>query len=161
MTAPHLHLILTHAPIFVSAIGLFGLIVALMRRSDELQWASYWLLVGAALVAIPVFLSGEASEEVIERLPGVSEALIDAHATAAKVSLFGSEVLGVLALTNLTLARRTLRSAIATGTALFVGALVMLSFTYTANLGGQIRHSEIRTVNQSAQQTSLAGPSTP
>ena len=127
MTAPHLHLILTHAPIFVSLVGLLGLLIAVVRRSEELKRASYWLLVGAALVSIPVFLSGEASEEVIERLPGVSEALIDAHATAAKISLFGSELLGLLALAYLTVAQRSSRSAIATSTALFLGAFVMLS----------------------------------
>jgi hypothetical protein len=43
-----------------------------------------------------VFLSGEGSEEAIEHMAGVSEATIEAHAAAAKISLI--EILGLASL---------------------------------------------------------------
>jgi hypothetical protein len=105
MNIPHVHLILTHAPIFMVIIGVAVLIAALLRRSVDLRWAAYALFVLGALVAIPVFLSGEGSEEAIEHIAGVSEAVIDAHAAAAKISLIGIEILGLASLVAFALER--------------------------------------------------------
>jgi len=145
MNVPHLHLMLTHAPIFISLVGICMLVVAIVRKSSELRAASYWLLIAAALLAIAVYVTGEASEEAIEHLAGVSKRFIEEHADAARISLIGSELLGILAALGLFVERRRshlLRAVV--GAVLVTGALEMLSFTYTANLGGQIRHTEIR-----------------
>lgn len=145
MTAPHLHLMLTHAPIFFSIVGLGIFVAAIARRSPELRAASYWILIAAAISAVAVYVTGEASEDTIEHIAGVSERFIEQHADAAKVSLAGSGLLGVLAAIVLFIDARKARFFTATAAAvLFVGAVEMLSFTYTANLGGQIRHTEIR-----------------
>jgi uncharacterized membrane protein len=145
MNIPHLHLILTHAPIFMVIIGVAVLIAALLRHSADLRWTAYALFVLGALVAIPVFLSGEGSEEAIEHVAGVSEAVIEAHAAAAKVSLIGIEILGLASLVAFALERMR-RELIAPvmGLLVVLGSLTSASLAYTANLGGQIRHSEIR-----------------
>lgn len=145
MSAPHLHLMLTHAPIVFSLVGLGMFVVAIARRSAELRAASCWVIIAAAITAVAVYVTGEASEDAIEHIAGVSERFIEQHADAAKVSLAGSELLGLLAAFILFIDARKARGVAVTAAALlFVGAVEMLSFAYTANLGGQIRHTEIR-----------------
>jgi uncharacterized membrane protein len=141
----HLHLLLTHAPIFFSLIGLGILVAAAVRRSSDLRVTAYCLLVLAGLLTIPVYLTGEASEDTVKQLAGVTETTIEQHADAAKLSLIGSELLGLLALFGLLSKRIAPKVMTATTTVvLLVGAVVVLSFANTANLGGQIRHTEIQ-----------------
>jgi hypothetical protein len=145
MSIPHLHLILTHAPIFAVLFGVIVLAAALLRRSTELRWTAYALFVAGALVAIPVFLSGEGSEKALEHVVGVSEAIVEAHADAARVSLIAIEALGVLSLVALVIERvRPQFIAAAAAILVIAGSLTSASLGYTANLGGQIRHTEIR-----------------
>jgi len=147
MSIPHLHLAISHAPLFAALIGFVILIIAVARRSSEMRWVAFGLFVAAALAGIPVFLSGEGSEEAIERLPGVSEGLIDAHAAAAKLSLIGIELLGVLSLIAFGLERVRHFVPVPLVTAvLLASGIETASLGYTANLGGQIRHSEVRAV---------------
>ena len=51
------------------------------------------------LLAIPAYLTAESTEQVTERLTGVSEASIEEH-EAANFALAGGVVLGVAALGN-------------------------------------------------------------
>jgi hypothetical protein len=158
MSIPHLHLILTHAPIFAVLFGAAVLAVALLRRSRELRWTAYALFLAGALVTIPVFLSGEGSEEAVEHLAGVSETVIEAHADAAKVSLIAIEALGVLSLVAVVMERlRPGFIAAAAAILVIAGSLTTASLGYTANLGGQIRHSEIRTTVLSANEATAEG----
>ena len=145
MSAPHAHLMLTHAPIFFSLVGIGLIVVAMARRSPELRTAGCSLLIAAAISAIAVYVTGEASEKPVEQLAGVSETFVEQHAEAAKVSLVFGELLGLLAAAMLFIDGRKQRFLTAAATAVvFVGAIEMLTFAYTANLGGQIRHTEIR-----------------
>jgi len=134
MSIPHLHLILTHAPIFALLFGVVVLAAGLLRRSPELRWTAYTLFVAAALVTIPVFVSGEGSEEALEHVAGV----VDAYSDAAKISLIAIEALGVLSLVAFLLERVRPQFITAWAAVLIVaGTLTTASFGYTANLGGQ------------------------
>ena len=96
-----------------------------------------------ALVAIPVFLTGEPAEESVENLPGVSEAIIGQHEEAAELAFWVMEALGVFSLFAFFIKGEGGRKAV-------VGATFALSLAtfglmaYTGYLGGQIRHTEIR-----------------
>ena len=144
MNIAHLHLILNHLPVLGTAFGVLLLVVGLLRKSDDLKKAGLVTFILSALLAVPVFLTGEPASDLVERLPGVSEAPIDAHEMAAKLSLVTSAALGLGALTVLLIQRW--RPKYAQWSLLGVLALSLLagsSLLYTANLGGQIRHSEI------------------
>ncbi|MPZ20825.1 MAG: hypothetical protein GEV06_23395 [Luteitalea sp.] len=98
-----------------------------------------------ALLAVPVYLSGEPAEEAIEHLAGVSEALIEQHETWAAGALVGVEGLGVLGLIGLFLLRRNpVLPTRFLGTTAIVLIITTAVLAWTANLGGQIRHTEIR-----------------
>jgi hypothetical protein len=141
----HVHLILNHFPVIgvLGALLVFG--YGLVRRSDEVKLLGLGLFVLIALITIPVFLTGGAAENVVKNLPGVTESFIGTHEEMAMLALILMELLGVIAVGGLFLFRKsgglpqwyiTLVLVVALAAAGVVGL--------TANLGGQIRHTEIR-----------------
>ncbi len=144
MNLAHLHLVLNHVPVIGMVLALSLMFAAAVRRSDELKRVSLALLVAFALVAIPVFLTGEPAEDVVERLPGVSKAAISQHEGAADLAFLAMEVAGALALVGLLFYRRTPSLPRWFFTAAVVLAIVVAGLmARAANLGGQIRHSEV------------------
>lgn len=141
MNPAHWHLLLNHAPVIGIIIGVLLLSWGIIRNSDDLKKASLGVLVGAALLAIPVFLTGEPAEEIAEHLPGVSHAIIERHEDIAKIALVLMSLTGVVALVGLFLRQR---AQWLIPMALVFGLIAAGAIGYTANLGGQIRHTEIR-----------------
>ncbi len=145
MNPAHLHLILNHIPVVGLGAALLLLLYAMARKNDELKRVTLAAFVLLALVAIAVYLTGKAAEDSVEHLPGVSEAFIDRHQDAATVSLVAIELLGAVSLAGLIFSRRSnslLRwfAVISLVISLATAGLI----TWTANLGGQISHTEIR-----------------
>lgn len=147
MNAAHLHLILAHVPVFAVIGGTVVLAVGLLLRR-RLLWtiASVFFLV-AAVAAVPVYLSGEPAEEILERwLP--NEAAIERHEDTALLTLSTVIATGVAAAALLVAGRRAPMTRIARAS-LGVTALLALGASglaiRTAGLGGEIRHPEIRT----------------
>lgn len=145
MNPAHIHLLLNHIPLIGSAMAILLLAVGLARKSAELKKASLWIFVIAAIVTIPVYFTGEPAEEITEHLPGVADSIIKQHERAALLSLIAIEALGIVSLAGLFAARRSadiskLFVAAALGVSVIAGGLM----AWTANLGGQIRHTEIR-----------------
>jgi hypothetical protein len=145
MNGAHLHLMLNHWPIFGTLFAFLLLGFARVRKSDELITVGLGLLVLVALGAIPVYLTGEPAEDAIEHLPGVSKDLIEEHEEAAEVAFVLVEILGALGLAGLFLARRSKRALPLMGTiALGLSLVVLGAMAWVGNLGGPIRHPEIR-----------------
>ncbi|HWP84126.1 MAG TPA: hypothetical protein VNN17_02975, partial [Terriglobia bacterium] len=92
------------------------------------------------------YLSGEPAEEVVENVPGVNAALIEEHEESAVAALAALEVLGALSLLSLFFSRKSASSA----PALLVHGSLLLALVafglvaWTAHLGGQVHHPEIR-----------------
>lgn len=145
MNAVHVHLLLNHLPVIGSLIAAALLIVALLRRDSGLAKVTLGLFVALAGIAVVVFLTGEPAEELVEGLAGVSESILEAHEEAALVATIAIGVLGVAALGMLVLFRRRSLPRSATLATLVAALLVAGVMGWTANFGGQIRHTEIRT----------------
>jgi glucan phosphoethanolaminetransferase (alkaline phosphatase superfamily) len=141
----HIHLALNHVPVIGLLIVLLLLAVARLRASIELTRVSYGLLVLLAAAAVIVYLTGEPAEELIENLPGFSEALVEEHEEVALIATIGTGVLGLVALVGLMRFRPPRIEPAWYGRGVLLLALLMGGvMMWTANLGGQIRHSEIR-----------------
>ena len=158
MNPAHAHLILNHIPLIGMGFTLLLLIVAILRKSNELINVALIFTILVALWAIPVYLSGEPAEEVVEDLPGISEQMIEEHEERAEIAFIFAEVAGVLALISL-IARRFSNNI---GQKLTILTLLVLLVSgglmaWTANLGGKINHPEIRSdtsfKNSSIQQS--------
>ncbi len=141
----HVHLIINHFPVVGSLGGVLLLVYALIRKSEEVKMVSLGVFVLIALVTFPVFFTGEAAQHVIKNLPGVTDTYIGRHEEMADLSIVLMEILGVLALTGLVLLKRL--GAIPKLVVLLVLVMSLITAAvvgFTANLGGQIRHTEIR-----------------
>jgi uncharacterized membrane protein len=143
MNWAHLHLLSNHIPVLGTVFGLLLLAWGVVRRNEVIQRAALVTFVVAALVAIPVFLTGEPSEEAVEHLAGTAEQAIEVHEDAALLALISVELLGVLAAFSL-LWRRAGTSRFAIRAALALSVVTAGLMARTANLGGKIRHAELR-----------------
>lgn len=148
MNAAQIHLALNHVPLFLSVIGGGILISGMIKKNESFKTLSLYLLVAAALFALPVFFTGEGTEELVEKLPGVQEAAIEKHEDMAKAALAVIVASGVIALTGLLFQRN--RTA---GRIIFIAALVLSLASFgvmaqTAHLGGLIRHNSELNSNQ-------------
>lgn len=159
MSWAHIHLALNHVPVIGVLIVLLLLAVARRRGSIELTRVSYGLLVLLAVVAVVVYLTGEPAEELIEDLPGFSESLVERHEQVALIATVGMAVLGLAALLGLVGFRGPRVAPAWYGPGMLLLALVMGGvMLWTANLGGQIRHSEIRAAQSAALDSSGRAP---
>ncbi|HEX6750548.1 MAG TPA: hypothetical protein VF092_24880 [Longimicrobium sp.] len=144
MNAAHLHLLLNHLPV-VGTIGCILLLaLAAVRRSPELAKVSLGMVVLVALAGAAAYLTGEPAEESVEHAAGVSEALIERHEEAALVALLLLSAVGALSLVELLAFRRRAVPRPLILATLLAALLPAAAMGYTANLGGQIRHAEIR-----------------
>lgn len=145
MNVTHLHLILNHLPVLGTAFGLGILALGLWTRSEDIKRLALLLFAATALLAIPAYLTGEPAEDAVKGLAGVAGGLIERHEEAAGAALGGVLALGALAGIGLAVFRRKRPVATWFGATSLLGALVVSSLmAWTANLGGQIRHPEIR-----------------
>jgi hypothetical protein len=144
MDLVHLHLLLNHVPV-IGAVGVVLLLgLAMLRNSTELGKVALGLLALLGAVAVVVFLTGEPAEERVEGLPGISEAIMETHEEVALVATIAMGGLGVLALAALAAFRTRALPRWVSGAGLVATVGVAGLMGYTANLGGQIRHTEIR-----------------
>ena len=145
MNLAHVHLLLNHFPTVGMIVGLGLFLVALMSKSDHLKSASMGIFFLIAMLSIPTFVTGTAAQLALERTPEVSKSMIETHETAAFVALGFMELTGGLAWLGLWQYRRFSRFPQGTMTAVLVAGLVTFGLmSRAANIGGEIRHSEIR-----------------
>jgi len=144
MNAAQIHLALNHVPLFLSIIGGGILILGLIKKNESFKTLSLYFLVAAALFTAPVYLTGEGTEELVEKLPGVTEHAIEEHEEMAKISLIIIIITGVLALVGLFLRKNATAARFIFGGALLLSLASFGTMAKTAHLGGLIRHSEIQ-----------------
>jgi hypothetical protein len=162
MDLTHIHLLLNHVPTIGFGMGLFLFLWSLIANSAELKRASLVLFVGVAILTIPTYWTGNAAAETICRGidPGnsdftehgckdttLSKSLIQTHEGAALIAFSLIEITGAFAWLGLWQLRRTSRPATWTVAMVLVLSLVSMALVArAANIGGEIRHSEIRAV---------------
>ena len=162
MDPAHLHLLLNHVPTVGFVIGLILFVSSLIARSAELKRASLVIFVGIALVTIPTYVSGNAAEEVLceggAKAPtcadaSVSQSLVQTHEGEALLAFAAIILTGAFAWLGLWQIRRTSRAANWNLAVILLLSLVAFGLAArAANMGGEIRHPEIR----SAQETVTA-----
>jgi len=145
MNWAHVHLIINHIPVIGIGLLILLFIGAIVRKNKGLITVALAFIILISLATIPVYLTGEPAEEVVEDMPGISEELIKEHEEQAEIAFILVEVAGGLALITL-IARRYSDNL---GQRLVILTLLVLIVSggligWTANLGGKIHHEEIR-----------------
>ena len=144
MNATHIHLLLNHFPIIGTLLGSGLLLWGIIKKQNNLKTAAAAILALMAIIAIPVYLTGEPAEETVENLPGVSEAMIELHEEAANLAIWVMMFTGAIALVAVIFSalKRT------TASALFIAVFILSAISFgtmarTGYYGGKIRHSEL------------------
>lgn len=145
MNAAHVHLWINHLPVLGVIVGCVLLFLARMRKSADIEWAAMIILVVAALFAVPTYFSGGQAEGVVEHMPGVIEDFIAPHESMGMMLLIGAVILGAEAAYGVWQMRGSGQVSKGVSTTLLVLSLVVSGVAiYTAYLGGQVRHLELR-----------------
>ena len=147
MNLAHLHLVLNHLPVVGIPVALVFLIIGLYQKNIGMERLALLVLIGLAAVVLPVYLTGEPAEELIEHMPGVRESFIEAHEDAALVSVVLTLLLGVAASLCLWFKGDAGKGRLLRLGVVGLGTVAIVSLCYTAYLGGQIRHTELRTAD--------------
>jgi len=148
MNAAQIHLALNHVPVMLLPVGLVLFILGLRIHSRTgtriLAQAGGYVLVVAGLCILPVYFSGEGSEEVVEDIAGVSERQIEAHEDAALPAavMGGLAALGAAAFLFASRGGRT-PGKIFVPVVVGCTAISVVLMVRAAHLGGLIRHSEL------------------
>jgi len=157
MNATHIHLLITHLPIFGSILGGLVMAYALFSRSEHTKISAYMIFVLSAMGAGVAYLTGEAAEESVENLQGVMESGIEQHEDFAIYALVSLIALGVVSLLGLYLTFK--KSNLTRVIAQFTLLLSLLSFGlvgYTGFLGGKIRHTEVSAQTTEGSQQNMS-----
>jgi len=155
MNQTHIHLIITHLPIFGSILGGIVLVHGLWTKSDQTKIAAYNIFIISAIGAVIAYLTGEAAEETVENIKGISKNMIDDHEDFAFIALVSLIILGISSIVGLILTLR--KSALTPRVAIVTLFISLISFglvAWTGYLGGKIIHTEI---NNSASITQGQG----
>ncbi|HXY55148.1 MAG TPA: hypothetical protein VEM40_10825 [Nitrospirota bacterium] len=145
MNWAHVHLMINHFPVIGTLGAVLLLVYALVRKSEDVKKVSLGLFVLIALTTLAVYFTGQKAEEAVKNLPGVTEAYISRHEEAASLALVLMGALGAIAFVGLFLLRRS--GSIPRWVVILVLVLSLVvagAVGLTTNLGGQIRHPEIR-----------------
>jgi hypothetical protein len=158
MDMTHVHLLLNHVPTIGFGIALAMFVIALLMKSAELKRAALVLFVGVGMLTIPTYVSGNSASEVIceggTRAPTctdtlVSKTLIQTHEGAALLAFTAILLTAAFAWLGLWQLRRTSNvEGWTTGLVLIMSLVAFGLVARAANIGGEIRHSEIRALQE-------------
>ena len=150
MNDAHLHMIVNHFPIIGIILGFGILVTGLFLKNNSVKNTAYCLFIVGAIFAAVSMATGEGAEEIAEKLPSVTDQIIERHEEIAEKLAIVLYALGVISLFGLFLNYKSHTKAIFVSYIVVVVAIVGMFFgKQTGTSGGEIRHTEIRenTVN--------------
>jgi hypothetical protein len=136
---------MNHVPTVGSVVALGLLLLAFARRNEHLKHAGLEVLFLIAVLTLPVYVSGVAAHYELRDRPDISVDAIRSHQDVALVGFALTEFAGFFAWVALWQHRRRRQAArglVPVVVVLLVVALAVMG--RAANLGGEIRHPEIR-----------------
>lgn len=148
----HVHLFINHLPIAGTILGAFVLILALWFRSKHTEIAAYALFILSSLGAVIAYLTGEGAEHAVRHIPGIVKDTIEQHEHFSIYALVALIILGIASVAGIIQIQQ--RSTLVKKVPYMMLILSVICFgliSWTAYLGGQIRHTELNNRDTSVQ----------
>ena len=155
MDLTHIHLLLNHFPIVGTLIGGGVMLWGMARNQKTMQAVAAVIVIAMTLMAVPVYLTGEPAEELVENIPGISENALEEHEEAAELAIWVMAAAGMASLAGLLLRYRS-SSKVPFTIATILTFLAFAAMARVGYLGGQIRHTELYPDQQVSQQAHSA-----
>ncbi len=146
---------INHIPVVGTLFGVVLLAVGLNREGADLKLAALWTFLFVTVVATATYFTGHAAEDMLKHFPGVDgralEKFIGPHEEAALVFLIAISVAGVLsAVAMVSYGKGKIVNPTLLRVLMAVSVVALLLVFRTAQLGGQIRHIEVRSASVGA-----------
>jgi uncharacterized membrane protein len=147
MNEAHLHLAVNHFPIVGTILGVGILVVGLALKNNSVKNTAFFLFIIAAIFAAVSMATGEGAEELVEDMPSIGHEIIHEHEEMAEKLAIALYVLAATSLVGLYLDyKKSAKAALVTYVALVIAAVAVFLAQQTGTTGGEIRHTEIRSV---------------
>jgi uncharacterized membrane protein len=142
----YIHVLINPLPVYGLAIGVIGLVIALIQRSRHAQIATLALILLCGAIAWPVAHFGEeAYDRVVSLSDAQGEAWLKAHAHRADEFVWCFYALATVAGVAILVPIRWPRAATGLAIVALLCSLGVLGMGgYIAYAGGKIRHREFR-----------------
>lgn len=135
---------LTHFSIVGTIIGMGILIYGLFKNNDDIKKVALTIFIITGIIVVPIYFTGEWSKLIVEKLPEISSNFVKSHEDIAIQSIFLTGILILFSIFALIAINKKLKFVkIIIILTLLVSLITFGFFIKTANLGGQIRHTEI------------------
>jgi len=145
MNSAQLHLVFTHLPIVGLGFAILLNLVALFRKSAELQKLSLWCYLLLGVFALLAYITGDDAEKIMLTYPGITEDLIEPHENIALFFFLGLMLTSLLSMIGLYLTKTREKLLKRFSLYLLIAAiLVSILAVITGSTGGVIRHTEIK-----------------
>ncbi len=145
MNSVHLHLIINHFPIVGAALSFLFIGFSFFKWGNDFKKAALVLLMLSGASSVPAYFSGIEAEEMLEDKPGFEEQVMHTHHEAAELAALASGITGLFAVAAFVILRKKGAVPHNANIALLAMALVsLLLMARAGNLGGLIRHTEIK-----------------
>jgi uncharacterized membrane protein len=145
MNSAQLHLIFTHLPIVGLGFAILLNLVAVFRKSEELQKLSLWCYLLLGIFGLLAYITGDDAGKIMETYPGITEELIEPHENIALFFFIGLMITSVLSIIGLYITK-TKEYLLKRFNLYLLIAAILLSIlaVKTGSTGGDIRHTEIK-----------------
>jgi uncharacterized membrane protein len=142
MNLAYIHLLTNHLPILGSIFGVLLLFIAYFKPQLHTAFSAYLLLLISGIGGMLAYFTGEAAEEHVEHLPGISENLIHLHEEMAENTLIFIFLLTAASIIGLWSNHAKWEKAKQIQLfIMIVGIIAFILFAFTGYLGGHIRHA--------------------
>lgn len=145
MNDAHLHMVVNHFPIVGTILGAIILLAALIFKNVSYRNVAYGVFIISAIFAAVSMGTGEGAEEIVEKLPDVTDHLIHEHEEMAEKLAIVLYLLGIISIAGIILnIKNHTKAKIISFLALNVAVVGVFLAKQTGTSGGEIRHTEIR-----------------
>ncbi|MDT7904754.1 MAG: DUF2231 domain-containing protein [Candidatus Caldipriscus sp.] len=141
-----IHLITNHFPIFGFLFGAVFLFYGLRRDDRDIRNFSLFILILSTILTALAYFSGHNSEEIVEKISGISHEALETHESIALVPFSLAIIVGVLSVLHFFKSAKFISWII-----LVLSLLTSATSVATSYFGGEIRHHEELKLNHSIE----------
>jgi len=145
MNPLHVHLFINHLPIAGTILGAVVLALALGLKSRHTEIAAYTVFILSSLGAAASYLTGEGAEHAIKEIPGIVKSTVELHENFSIYALIALIILGIASVGGIIQAQRKTKPPGKIAVSILCLSIICMGLiAWTAYLGGQIRHTELK-----------------
>lgn len=143
MTEAQIHLVFNHFPLVICFVALLILGYGVLKNNTILIRTAFILNIAVLLFTVPLYVTGEGAEEIVEQMEHVSHDYIHEHEEMAEKAFVVAILLAIISIAGLFNFPKKFSGTLPKVILGFT-ILSFIMFASTAHFGGRISHPELR-----------------